>query len=67
MPGPTTFPLPTESRQPGLSIQVSNMRKCWEKNVLGAGGALTVGGEAKGRAWECEATTQQPGLPWPGK
>lgn len=39
---------------------ISNMRKHWENNALGAGGALAVEGEAKGRAWWCGATTGQP-------
>lgn len=52
-----------EGREEGRVTWISNARKLWKKDVLGAGGALAVGGEAKGRVWECEATTGQPAFP----
>lgn len=42
---------------------ISNSRKLWKKDVLGVVGALAVEGEAKGRVWECEATTGQLAFP----
>lgn len=50
-----------DKNKEGEVTWISNTRKHWEKNAPGAGGALAVGGEAKGRAWGCGATTGQPG------
>lgn len=46
---------------------ISSLRKHWEKDVLGAGGALVAEGVAKGRAWGCWGHHRTARFPLSGK